>query len=218
MQQEALSRQCMHNKRICWPSSFPLFFFSSALTVSLPSVRSSIPVRVLSGLAVLQVSCGSRHTLAVVEGGVAYSWGWGACGQVRKYAYGRGEEGSQHGTLSVAMYCGFGHFSPYPSSLTVVHSFVKRWGEEWGVVRRGVRGPQPRSKRRQSVKPVSSLSSLAAPRYMPLEIATTLIFVVDVDARRADPAAVSMNNTQTMKRKQQSWGTGMTTGWDLRRK
>ncbi|CBJ31000.1 conserved unknown protein [Ectocarpus siliculosus] len=40
------------------------------------------PCRALSGLAVLQVSCGSRHTLATVEGGEAYSWGWGACGQL----------------------------------------------------------------------------------------------------------------------------------------
>ncbi|CAM9652942.1 unnamed protein product, partial [Phaeothamnion confervicola] len=30
----------------------------------------------------LQVSCGSRHTLAVSSLGAAYSWGWGACGQL----------------------------------------------------------------------------------------------------------------------------------------
>eukprot|EP00752_Nemacystus_decipiens_P002865 g2666.t1 len=43
---------------------------------------TAAPHRALSGFVVLQVSCGSRHTLAVVEGGVAYSWGWGACGQL----------------------------------------------------------------------------------------------------------------------------------------
>ncbi|CAN0308068.1 unnamed protein product, partial [Hapterophycus canaliculatus] len=49
-------------------------------------------VRALSGLVVLQVSCGSRHTLARVEGGAAYSWGWGACGQLG--------HGDDHGALS----------------------------------------------------------------------------------------------------------------------
>lgn len=44
---------------------------------------SPVPCPALAGCRVLQVSCGSRHTLAVVAGGQAYSWGWGACGQVR---------------------------------------------------------------------------------------------------------------------------------------
>lgn len=40
------------------------------------------PCPVFAGTRVLRVACGSRHTLAVVAGGEAYSWGWGACGQV----------------------------------------------------------------------------------------------------------------------------------------
>lgn len=47
-------------------------------------VFSSVPIPcvILADSRVLQVSCGSRHTLAVVEGGSAFSWGWGASGQV----------------------------------------------------------------------------------------------------------------------------------------
>ncbi len=64
-----------------------VLYFSSPISPSLPSLsltrETNFFFRVLSGLVVLQVSCGSRHTLAVVEGGTAYSWGWGACGQVR---------------------------------------------------------------------------------------------------------------------------------------
>ncbi|CAM9120911.1 unnamed protein product [Choristocarpus tenellus] len=36
----------------------------------------------LKGIRVVQVSCGSRHTLAMSAQGAAYSWGWGACGQL----------------------------------------------------------------------------------------------------------------------------------------
>ncbi|CAM9138723.1 unnamed protein product [Laminaria digitata] len=43
---------------------------------------SPVPCPALAGCRVLQVSCGSRHTLAVVAGGQAYSWGWGALGQL----------------------------------------------------------------------------------------------------------------------------------------
>ena len=55
-------------------------------SISSLDVYSHTPLQcqVLTGSRVLQVSCGSRHTLAVVEGGEAYSWGWGACGQVRR--------------------------------------------------------------------------------------------------------------------------------------
>lgn len=65
----------------------PLLSYCAYLFPSLPPslLLETVPFRALSGLVVLQVSCGSRHTLAVVEGGVAYSWGWGACGQVGGY-------------------------------------------------------------------------------------------------------------------------------------
>eukprot|EP00904_Undaria_pinnatifida_P001602 jgi/Undpi1/11442/HiC_scaffold_30.g13739.m1 len=56
----------------------PSSTFSSAEAFSC----SPVPCPALEGCRVLQVSCGSRHTLAVVAGGQAYSWGWGACGQL----------------------------------------------------------------------------------------------------------------------------------------
>ncbi len=36
------------------------------------------PCRTFMNLRVTSVSCGSRHTLAISEDGVAWSWGWGA--------------------------------------------------------------------------------------------------------------------------------------------
>lgn len=41
-----------------------------------------IPCELPLNTRVLHVSCGSRHTLAVVDDGSVYSWGWGASGQV----------------------------------------------------------------------------------------------------------------------------------------
>ncbi|CAM9345104.1 unnamed protein product [Chrysoparadoxa australica] len=53
---------------------------------SFGGVEQSIPTPTicyaLTHTGVTQVSCGSRHTLALVSGGIVYSWGWGARGQL----------------------------------------------------------------------------------------------------------------------------------------
>lgn len=293
-------------------------------------MHHSVPFRALSGLAVLQVSCGSRHTLAVVEGGVAYSWGWGACGQVCVLcAHGRGEEGSRSAgeALSVCHYClvafghlpfaahlasfgdgmpvlsccsvrdnapirydktprhpptiiralsttlrdkqarqmresaleqevqrglGHGNLQPKPTKpiinerqhapnesrtplgreifrkdpfrittepplpfFTPRFSFCEKveGGEGWGA------DPSlPRSKQGQHVKVILSLSRLLPHRSLHvarITTTTTIIFVVDVDVR-PNKRACGVNDTK--KQKNKSWATGMTTGWDLRRK
>jgi alpha-tubulin suppressor-like RCC1 family protein len=34
------------------------------------------------GLGVVTVGCGREHTVAVVDGGQVFSWGWGECGRL----------------------------------------------------------------------------------------------------------------------------------------
>ncbi|CAM9567431.1 unnamed protein product [Discosporangium mesarthrocarpum] len=51
-------------------------------SMQLPASELPEPCAALKGVRIVQVSCGSRHTLARSAQGAVYSWGWGACGQL----------------------------------------------------------------------------------------------------------------------------------------